>query len=134
MRIGHPALTPRYNYSYELSCMMKIGKRTLTPNVYISHTTDNTQRYQSVDESGVIVSKPINIGTDERYGGDLTMMIRPFSRWNLMGNVNLYRYTTRGEYTDSYLSADGEMYSSSTSIDEDGFSLIGRLSCVYSLP
>ena len=89
----------------------------LTPNVYFSHTKDNIQRYQSVDENGVIVSKPINIGTDERYGGDLTMMIRPFSWWNLMGNVNLYGYTTRGEYTDSYLNIDGEMVSRTTSFD-----------------
>src|SRR5690625_2238352 len=71
MRMGNPDLNPQYTDSYELSYIMKIGKLMLTPNVYFSHTKDNIQRYQSVDESGVIVSKPINIGTDERYGGEI---------------------------------------------------------------
>lgn len=134
MRMGNPDLNPQYTDSYELSYIMKIGKLMLTPNVYFSHTKDNIQRYQSVDENGVIVSKPINIGTDERYGGDLTMMIRPFSWWNLMGNVNLYGYTTRGEYTDSYLNIDGEMVTRTTSFDGDGFSWFGRLSSTFTLP
>lgn len=134
MRVGNPELNPQYTDSYEMSYVMKIGKLMLTPNVYYSHTKDNIQRYQSINEHGVIVSSPINIGTDDRYGGDLTMVYRPFRWWNLMGNVNLFGYKTRGEYTDSYVNANDEEITRTTSFDGDGFSWFGRLSSTFTLP
>lgn len=133
--MGNPNLNPQYTNSYELSYVAKIGKFMVTPNVYYSNTQDNIQRYQSINETGVLVTRPINVGTEERYGGDLTFTYRPFKWWNFMGNVNLFGYRTEGQHVDSYLNeTTGETITRTTNFDGDGFSWFGRLSNTFTLP
>ncbi|MGB7499260.1 MAG: TonB-dependent receptor [Moheibacter sp.] len=133
--MGNPDLNPQYTDSYEMSYVTKLGKLMITPNVYYSITHDNIQRYQSINDDGAIVSRPINVGTDERYGGDLTFTYRPFKWWNLMGNVNLFGYKTRGQHTDTYTDIEtGETMTQVTNFDGDGFSWFGRLSNTFNLP
>lgn len=133
--MGNPDLNPQYTDSYEMSYVTKLGKLMITPNVYYSITHDNIQRYQSINDDGAIVSRPINVGTDERYGGDLTYTYRPFKWWNLMGNVNLFGYKTRGQHTDTYTDIEtGETMTQVTNFDGDGFSWFGRLSNTFNLP
>ncbi|MGB3453723.1 MAG: TonB-dependent receptor [Moheibacter sp.] len=133
--MGNPDLNPQYTDSYEMSYVTKLGKLMVTPNVYYSITHDNIQRYQSINEDGAIVSRPINVGTDERYGGDLTFTYRPFRWWNMMGNVNLYGYKTRGQHTDTYTDIEtGETTTQVTNFDGEGFSWFGRLSNTFNLP
>ncbi len=133
--MGNPNLDPQYTDSYELSYITKIGKLMITPNLYYSNTQDNIQRYQSINENGALVTRPINVGTEERYGGDLTFTYRPVKWWNIMGNVNLFGYKTEGEYTDTFVnSSTGETVSSTTNFDGDGFSWFGRLSNTFTLP
>lgn len=134
MRMGNPELNPQYTDSYELSYVAKLGKLMLTPNIYYSRTKDNIQRYQSINETGVLVTKPVNVGTDERYGGDLTFSYRLFRWWNMMGNVNLYGYTTKGQYIDSFINPQGETVNRTTNFDGDGFSWFGRISNTFTLP
>lgn len=133
--MGNPDLNPQYTDSYELSYMTKLGKLMITPNVYYSLTHDNIQRYQTLNETGAIVSRPINVGTDERFGGELTFTYRPVKWWNLMGNVNLFGYKIRGEHTDTFTDIEtGETNSIVTNFDGDGFSWFGRLSNNFTLP
>lgn len=133
--MGNPELDPQYTDSYELSYVTKIGKLMITPNVYYSNTQDNIQRYQSIDANGALVTRPINVGTEERYGGDLTFTYRPVKWWNIMGNVNLFGYRTEGEYTDTFENPNtGEMVSTTTNFDGDGFSWFGRLNNTFTLP
>lgn len=134
MRMGNPDLNPQYTDSFEVSYITKIGKFMVTPNIYYSNTQDNIQRYQSINEHGVLVAKPINVGTDERYGGDITFTYRPLKWWNIMGNVNLYGYKTTGEHTDTFTNSNGETVSRTTNFDGDGFSWFGRLSNTFTLP
>lgn len=135
MFMGNPDLNPQYTDSYELSYVAKIGKFMVTPNIYYSNTTDNIQRYQSINELGVLITRPINVGTEERYGGDLTFTYRPWRWWNIMGNVNLFGYRTKGEYTDSYINpTTGAEITTTTNFDGDGFSWFGRLNNSFTLP
>ncbi|MFV0305879.1 MAG: TonB-dependent receptor domain-containing protein [Moheibacter sp.] len=133
--MGNPNLDPQYTDSYELSYIAKFGKLMITPNVYYSNTQDNIQRYQAITESGVLVTRPINVGTEERYGGDLTFTYKPWKWWNIMGNVNLFGYKTEGEHTDTYVdSGTGEIHATTTNFDGDGFSWFGRLTNSFTLP
>lgn len=133
--MGNPDLNPQYTDSYELSYITKIGKLTMTPNIYYSRTHDNIQRYQSMTDNGVFVSRPINVGTDDRFGGELTFTLRAFSWWSMMGNVNLFGYKTRGEYTDIFTDiSTGQTITQVTNFDGDGFSWFGRLSNTFNLP
>lgn len=133
--MGNPQLDPQYTDSFEFSYMAKFGKLMLTPNIYYSYTDQNIQRYQSIDEFGTLITRPINVGTEQRYGGDLTFTYKPWKWWNIMGNVNLFGYKTDGEQTDSYTDPDsGETTSTTTNFDGKGFSWFGRLSNSFTLP
>lgn len=134
MRMGNPDLNPQYTDSFELSYVGKFGKLMLTPSVYYSKTHDNIQRYQTINNDGMIIARPINVGTDERFGGELTFTYRPTKWWNLMGNVNLFGYETKGSHTDTFTNQDGEVVSRTTNFDGDGFSWFGRLSNSFTLP
>ncbi len=135
MFMGNPNLNPQYTDSYELSYVAKIGKFMITPNIYYSNTQDNIQRYQSINENGTLVTRPINVGSEERYGGDLTFTYRPWRWWNIMGNVNLFGYRTEGEYTEIYTNpTTGIEVSRTTNFDGDGFSWFGRLNNSFTLP
>lgn len=127
--MGNPDLDPQYTDAYELSYITKIGKLMITPNVYYSNTTDNIQRYQSIADNGTLVTRPINVGTEQRYGGDLTFTYKPWKWWNLMGNVNVFGYKTDGELTETV----GENIRV-TSFDGEGTSWFGRLSSTFNLP
>lgn len=133
--MGNPDLNPQYTDAYELSYITKIGKLMVTPNVYFSHTKDNIQRYQSIAENGALITKPVNIGTEQRYGGDLTFTFRPWRWWNLMGNVNVFGYRTEGELTETRTLEDtGEAITRTTNFDGDGVSWFSRLSSTFNLP
>lgn len=133
--MGNPDLDPQYTDSYELSYVTKIGKLMITPNVYYSNTQDNIQRYQSINENGALITRPINVGTEERYGGDLTFTYRPWKWWNIMGNVNLFGYRTDGQYTDVFENpSTGETVSTTTNFEGEGFSWFGRLNSTFTLP
>jgi outer membrane receptor protein involved in Fe transport len=132
--IGNPDLNPQYTDSYELSYIADLGKLMITPNVYYSHTTDNIQRYQSIAGNGALVTKPINIGTEDRYGGDLTFTYKPWKWWNIMGNLNVFGYKTMGKFTETITTDDGETHTQTTNFDGDGLSWFSRLNNNFTLP
>jgi len=132
--MGNPNLNPQYTDSYEISYVAKIGKLMVTPNAYYSHTQDNIQRYQSVGESGALVTRPINAGTEERFGGDLTFTYKPWKWWNIMGNANIFGYKTEGRHTESTINEAGETITRTTNFDGDGLSWFGRLRNSFTLP
>lgn len=132
--MGNPNLNPQYTDSYEFSYITNAGKLMVTPNVYYSYTKDNIQRFQTIAENGALVTKPINIGTEERYGGDLTFTYKPWKWWNLMGNLNVYGYKTKGEYTELQTLDSGDTVARVTNFDGDGLSWFGRLSTSFTLP
>lgn len=132
--MGNPNLNPQYTDSYELSYIANAGKFMVTPNIYYSHTKDNIQRYQSIAENGALITRPINVGTEERYGGDLTFTYKPLKWWNIMGNLNVFGYRTEGKYTESLIIDSGETVTRTTDFDGDGMSWFGRLNNSFTLP
>lgn len=134
--LGNPDLNPQYTDSYELSFVTKLGQLMVTPNVYYSHTKDNIQRFQSLDPlTGVLLSKPVNVGTQDRYGGDLTFTYRPWRWWNIMGNLNLFGYRTKGVYSETVTDPEsGETFTSVTDFAGKGFSWFSRVSNRFTLP
>lgn len=151
VRNGNPDLDPTYTNSFELSYITTVGKLMVTPSVFYQRTTDMINQFQrqytreQEDNNGatafqdVFVSKPINVGDEDRYGLDLTATYRPFKWWNLMFNVNLFGYSRTGYYEEFNESIDKETGETITKLDSqdfsgDGFSSRGRLSSNFVLP
>ena len=152
LRYGNPDLNPTYTNSLELSYITNVGKLMITPSLFYQKSTDIMNQFQrkntrvmGEDENGfpiyddVFITRPINVGDEERYGLDLTATYRPFRWWNLMLNVNLYGFKRSGyyqEYNEDVNPETGLVYTKLDAQDfsGDGFSSRGRLSSNFTLP
>ena len=143
IRRGNPDLDPTYTNSFELSYITTIGKLMITPSVFYQKTTDMINQFQrqSFNDNGerIFITRPINVGEEQRYGLDLTTTYRPFRWWNLMLNVNLFGYDRTGFYQETNEYRDPETGAMLTKVDSqdfsgDGFSSRGRLSSNFTLP
>ena len=104
---GNPDLDPAMTDALDFGFLKKWTKLTLSTSLYGSRTTDAFQfvRRESglfVDLAGiptpVIISGPINLATENRYGFEFTANYTPFKWWRLNSNFNFFQANTRGDY------------------------------------
>ncbi|MDR2121960.1 MAG: TonB-dependent receptor [Flavobacteriaceae bacterium] len=99
---GNPDLDPSYTDSYELGFNIQNRVWGITPSVYYQRTNNPFQRITLSDASGNLNTMPVNLGYENRYGGELSYTINPFQWWRIFGEINLFQYENFGEntYTD----------------------------------
>lgn len=93
---GNADLNPSYTHSFEMGYNYSKGRWTLSPTIYYQRTTDDVNVVQqniNIDGQAVIVSTPMNIGTEDRLGAELNYNINPFSWFRVFGNLNVFKYT-----------------------------------------
>ena len=58
---------------------------------------------ETVDGIPVILSRPINLGKEQKFGFEFTVNYNPFKIWRINSNFNFYNIKTTGEnsYTDT---------------------------------
>ena len=143
VRKGNPDLNPTYTNSFELSYITSVGKLMVTPSLFYQRTTDMINQFQrkNYNDSGddVFITKPINVGDEDRYGLDLTATYKPARWWSLMFNVNLFGYKRTGYYEEINVEKDPVTGVETEKVDPqdfsgDGFSSRGRLSSNFTLP
>ena len=109
--MGNPKLNPALTDAFDLGYLKRWNKLTLNTSVYANKTTDAFQfiRKESGDfvtsvsngvevNTPVILSTPINLATDYRYGFEFTLNYTPFKWWKLNSNFNFFQNETRGDY------------------------------------
>lgn len=133
---GNPDLDPSMTDAIDFGYMTKFGRKiTFNASAYLNKTTD---AYQFVSrESGsfvdgipVILSSPINLATEYRYGTEINVGYNPYKWWKLTANVNAYRSISEGDYT--YINFIGEEVTQN--FDNETFAMNGRLTSKVSLP
>lgn len=143
VRKGNPDLDPTYTNSFELSYITSVGKLMVTPSLFYQRTTDMINQFQrkSQNDQGdnIFITKPVNVGDEDRYGLDLTATYKPAKWWNLMFNVNLFGYKRTGYYEEINVEKDPVTGVETEKVDPqdfsgDGFSSRGRLSSNFTLP
>lgn len=126
---GNPDLDPSFSNAFDLGYLRKWDKLTLTSSVYYQHETGALERVRSAgsnsDDDGSdvqrIISLPINLSTEDRYGAELGLLYNPADWLRMNGSFNFYRSVSEGEY-------DGKDYGSESS------SWFGRFSAKVKLP
>lgn len=113
---GNPDLDPSFTDAFDLGYLQRFKKVTLSTSMYLNKTTDSFQfiRQESGDfvtttvdgtdvQTPVIITTPINLATQYRFGFEFTLNYSPYKWWKLNSNFNLFRNETQGdyEYTDS---------------------------------
>lgn len=95
---GNIDLNPSYVDSYEFGYSISKSKFTVNPTLYFRHSTDDVKIVVYADAGGAFHTKPVNLGTDDRYGLDLNFNWDATKWLKLLGNVDLFGYKTTGTY------------------------------------
>lgn len=105
---GNPDLDPSLTDKYDVGYIKRWEKVTFSTSAYFENTKDvfsfvRTPNGDNVDGIPVILSRPINLGREQKYGFEFTFNYTPFKWWRLNSNFNLYNVKTTGEntYTDT---------------------------------
>ena len=145
---GDPDLDPSTSDAFDLGYLKKMGKVTISSSVYYQHATsifsfvsratddfyifetnqtvnandpDFEQLDQDFDLVPVVISGPINLASNDRYGGEVTVIYRPSRKFNVNANFNLFQSVTRGDF-------EGQNF------DAENLSWFARLNAKYTLP
>ncbi len=105
--IGDPDLDPAYTDRLELNFLQRWEKFTINPAIYGSRTVDVFQFVveQEADNpfdlsSGTIVTRPINLDREYRYGLELITSYRPHENWTISTDLNYYGYRQEGQFAE----------------------------------
>ena len=114
IRKGNVNLDPTYTNSFDLGYLKRWEKLTLNSSVYYQHAINNiewTQKDEMRDVNGVetlvVITKPVNLSSQDRYGFEFTANYNPIKWWKITNSFNFYKSVTEGSYNDiSYNSDD----------------------------
>jgi hypothetical protein len=95
-----PAFTDAVDFGY----LKRWEKLTFNTSMYVNKTTNSFQfiRRESgdfVNGTPVILSTPINLATEYRYGFEFTLNYSPYKWWKLNSNFNFYKVQTQGDFS-----------------------------------
>lgn len=110
---GNPDLDPAMTHAIDVVFLQKWSKVTLSSSAYFNLTEDSFQfiRKESgafvetegptgeITETPVILTTPINLATQYRFGFEFNLNYSPFKWWRLNGNFNFFSNETKGDYT-----------------------------------
>lgn len=124
--LGNIDLNPSYVDSYEVGYSISKSKFTINPTLYFRHSTDDVKMLV-YSAGGIFYTKPINLGTDDRFGLDLNFSWDATKWLKFLGNVDLFGYNTKGIYTDP------NILNEPMSFEGSGFSSRARLTSTFKI-
>ncbi|MBF4493335.1 TonB-dependent receptor [Flavobacterium sp. JLP] len=132
---GNPDLDPSLTDKYDIGYIKRWDKVTFTTSAYFEDTKDvfsfvRTPNGQEVNGIPVILSRPINLGKEQKFGFEFTLNYTPFKWWKLNSNFNLYNVKTTGENT--YTDTNGNLVVQN--LDNQANSWFARISSKVTLP
>jgi outer membrane receptor protein involved in Fe transport len=145
---GNPDLDPSLTDKFDIGYINRWDKVTLNTSMYFENTVDvfSFVRYESgefvdpdLDAAGeaiprtgtpVILSTPINIGKEQRFGFELTLNYSPSKKWKINSSFNLFNTKTTGDFT--YINS--EDIAITKNLDNEAFSWFARVNSRLTLP
>ncbi|HEU0137547.1 MAG TPA: TonB-dependent receptor [Flavobacterium sp.] len=156
---GNPDLDPSFTNAFDLGYLKRWQKLTLSASMYLNRTTDAFQfvRRESGEfvvtpvgdrdtvnpttgeitiidgadiRTPVILTTPINLGVEYRFGFEFTTNYSPYKWWRLNSNFNFFRNETQGDFT--YINS--ENVAITENFDNIAFSWFTRLTSKITLP
>lgn len=149
---GNPDLDPAMTHAIDLGYLKRWNKLTFNTSAYINKTDDVFQfiRRESgeifenwIDENNneivdpgevtqipIILSGPINLATEYRFGFEFTLNYTPYKWWRLNGNFNFFRNELKGNY--NYTNFQGDPVS--INLDNVATSWFARINSKITLP
>ncbi|TXK76846.1 outer membrane beta-barrel family protein [Mesonia sp. K4-1] len=101
---GNPDLDPAYSDAFDIGYLKQWDKLTLTSSIYYQHETESFERIQedtgntTVDGESIIRSIPINLATNDRFGGEFGIIYNPEKWLRFNGSFNIFNSQTEGNF------------------------------------
>jgi outer membrane receptor protein involved in Fe transport len=132
IRFGNPDLNPMYTNSFELGTLKRWRGFTINPSVYYQRSTNIFEMITYRNSNNVIITTPINLGSEDRYGAELVTTYSPYKWWRLSGEVNFYGFNQNGTFQNTeYTSKDNAWISRlNSTIKFTNFSLQSTLNYI----
>ena len=157
---GNPEINPAFTNAFDLGYLHRWNKITFSTSMYLNQTSDAFQfiRRESgffattqvnggediTDEFGqvtevvddpdnvvpVMLTTPINLATEYRFGFEFTLNYSPYKWWRLNSNFNFFRNETQGDYR--YINFAGEEVEQN--FDNVAYSWFARVTSKVTLP
>lgn len=132
---GNPDLDPSLTDKFDLGYIKRWDKITFNTSMYFENTTDvfSFVRFESgefVGNTPVILSTPINIGKEQKFGFEFTLNYSPIKTWKLNSSFNLYNTNTTGEFV--YTNSQNQVITQN--LDNNAFSWFTRINSRLTLP
>ncbi len=160
---GNPDLNPAMTNSFDLGYLHKWNQVTLSTSAYLNITDDTFQFVRRATgefvvqpnggldttdpETGevtivdgpdtrtpVILTTPINLAKEYRFGFEFNVNYTPFKWWRINSNFNFYRNETKGEYTFTYENGLGETINDFQDFNRSAYSWTTRVNSKINLP
>ena len=93
---GNPNLDPEYTDSYEFGFLNFQRSGSIFVSAFYRHSNNNIQRVTLVDSKGFTRFMPVNAGTEDAYGLEVTGSKRVKNKFMVNGNINLYYFNSVG--------------------------------------
>jgi len=141
---GNPNLNPSFTDSFDMGYMTKLGKVNLSSSIYFNKTSDVFQFIRRPNgeivtsivngimiQTPVMLSTPINLSNENRFGFEFNTNYSPFKWWRLNGNFNFFESKISGNYTYTPLNTTIPFFEN---FDNTAFSWFAKLSSKVTLP
>lgn len=109
---GNPDINPSLTDAYDIGYMTKWNKITFSSSMYFNRTNDvfqfirrpNGEIVTTVVDgvtiiTPVILSTPINLAREDRFGFEFNVNYTPYKWWKLNGNFNFFQSKITGDYS-----------------------------------
>ena len=132
---GNPDLDPSLTDKFDFGYINRWEKLTFNTSLYFENTKNvfSFVRYESgdfVDGTPVILSTPINIGKEQKFGFEFTLNYNPIKKWKINSSFNLFNATTTGDF--SYVNSNNIVVVQN--LDNQATSWFARVNSRLTLP
>ncbi|MDU8886193.1 outer membrane beta-barrel family protein [Yeosuana sp. MJ-SS3] len=113
---GNPNLEPAFASAFDVGYLKRWEKLTLSASVYYQHETNSFERVeentgqQTSDGIDIIRTIPVNLSTNQRTGGEFSIMYNPEKWLRLNTSFNVFRFKTEGEFNGIDYSTDNNSW------------------------
>lgn len=111
IRTGNPNLLPEFADSYEITAILIFDKLSLNSSIYNLYTTDVKETI-STFENNVNITKPINVGTNNKTGFEVNGKYTPSKWMTITGDFNYGYFIRRGTFEEQNFDFSGGQWSS----------------------
>jgi outer membrane receptor for ferrienterochelin and colicins len=101
---GNPDINPTITDAVDFGVLTKIKKIAVSTSIYYNRSKNPFQfvrrpKGNFVNNTAVLISSPINLDSDDRFGVELTANLSPYKWWKLNSNFNFFQSQVRGDFT-----------------------------------